>query len=434
MNTAINYADLFLAEFSDEPGALKNNIQEYPASSLSHVLLLCHLKKNNDPSFDEVAKQTGIYLQNPYWLQFQLAFLSVKEEKDLKINLSVPESSPIDNLSELKISNSGLPESDIESSVAISDNSDSINEGDRIDKEMLNSESEAIDTADGPENAADILSNDFISENIESDDTITTDEDSTDKEEEFSKEEIREELSNPENEPVSLNEGTADLNLENNASLGEQQNKENQATGFNTETNEAFTDSTPASIEPVFDEKPQADENTESEKHNFEATEEIKDEGIKDEEYNAGNPKEEDTSVSGQNAELENDTGDDEPVPFEPLHTVDYFASQGIKLNEDALANDQLGKQVKSFTAWLKSMKKLHPGQLPEQNEVIEKLIQTSSEASNQSANVLTEAMAEVLVKQGKSEKAIEMYQKLSLLNPSKSAYFAAKIERIKSI
>jgi len=42
--------------------------------------------------------------------------------------------------------------------------------------------------------------------------------------------------------------------------------------------------------------------------------------------------------------------------------------------------------------------------------------------------------MAEVLVKQGKSEKAIEMYQKLSLLNPSKSAYFAAKIERIKSI
>ncbi|HZW69505.1 MAG TPA: hypothetical protein VFF57_01470, partial [Hanamia sp.] len=257
---------------------------------------------------------------------------------------------------------------------------------------------------------------------------------STDKEEEFSKEEIREELSNPENEPVSLNEGTADLNSENNASLGEQQNEENQATGFNTETNEAFTDSTPASIEPVFDEKPQADENTESEKHNFEATEEIKDEQIKDEEYNAGNPKEEDTSVSGQNAELENDTGDDEPVPFEPLHTVDYFASQGIKLSEDALANDQLGKQVKSFTAWLKSMKKLHPGQLPEQNEVIEKLIQTSSEASNQSANVLTEAMAEVLVKQGKSEKAIEMYQKLSLLNPSKSAYFAAKIERIKSI
>jgi hypothetical protein len=93
-----------------------------------------------------------------------------------------------------------------------------------------------------------------------------------------------------------------------------------------------------------------------------------------------------------------------------------------------------LGKQVKSFTAWLKSMKKIHPGQLPEQNEVIEKIIQSSSEASNKETDVLTEAMAEVLVKQGKGEKAIEMYQKLSLINPSKSAYFAAKIESLKLI
>lgn len=121
-------------------------------------------------------------------------------------------------------------------------------------------------------------------------------------------------------------------------------------------------------------------------------------------------------------------------LSFEPLHTVDYFASLGIKINEEALANDHLGRQVKSFTAWLKSMKKLHPGQLPEQNEVIEKIIQSASEASNQNANVLTEAMAEVLVKQDKREKAIDMYEKLSLLNPSKSAYFAAKIKSLKII
>jgi tetratricopeptide (TPR) repeat protein len=125
---------------------------------------------------------------------------------------------------------------------------------------------------------------------------------------------------------------------------------------------------------------------------------------------------------------------DEETISFEPLHTVDYFASQGIKIDEEALANDHLVKQVKSFTAWLKTMKKLHPGQLPEQNEVIEKIIQSASEASNQDANVLTEAMAEVLTKQGKREKAIEMYEKLSLINPSKSAYFAAKIESLKII
>ena len=64
---------------------------------------------------------------------------------------------------------------------------------------------------------------------------------------------------------------------------------------------------------------------------------------------------------------------------------------------------------------------------------VTEKLIQNSAEESNVNTEVLTEAMAEVLLKQDKKEKAIEMYNKLSLINPSKSVYFAAKIESIKS-
>ena len=47
-------------------------------------------------------------------------------------------------------------------------------------------------------------------------------------------------------------------------------------------------------------------------------------------------------------------------------------------------------------------------------------------------ANVVTEAMAEVWLKQGNKQKAIETYNKLSLLNPSKKAYFAAQIEHLK--
>jgi len=34
--------------------------------------------------------------------------------------------------------------------------------------------------------------------------------------------------------------------------------------------------------------------------------------------------------------------------------------------------------------------------------------------------------------KQGHIDKAIEMYEKLSLINPEKSAYFAALIEKLK--
>ncbi|MCR6718777.1 MAG: hypothetical protein NVV59_00485 [Chitinophagaceae bacterium] len=45
---------------------------------------------------------------------------------------------------------------------------------------------------------------------------------------------------------------------------------------------------------------------------------------------------------------------------------------------------------------------------------------------------VVTEAMAEVWEKQGNRDKAIHIYKKLSLLDPAKSAYFAAKIEQLK--
>ena len=123
----------------------------------------------------------------------------------------------------------------------------------------------------------------------------------------------------------------------------------------------------------------------------------------------------------------------EETIVFEPLHTVDYFASQGIKINEELVSNDKFSSQMKSFTEWLKSMKKLHPGRLAEQNIVSENLIKSAAEESNFNTEVLTEAMAEVLIKQDKKEKAIEMFTKLSLINPSKSAYFAAKIESIKS-
>lgn len=123
----------------------------------------------------------------------------------------------------------------------------------------------------------------------------------------------------------------------------------------------------------------------------------------------------------------------EDSLAFEPLHTVDYFASQGIKLREEDLTDDKLGQQVKSFTAWLKSMKRLHSDKTPGQDAVIEQIIRTSAESSNTESDVLTEAMAEVLLKQNKVEKAIEMYEKLKLSNPSKSAYFAAKIESLKN-
>lgn len=120
-----------------------------------------------------------------------------------------------------------------------------------------------------------------------------------------------------------------------------------------------------------------------------------------------------------------------EEMLFEPLFATDYFASQGIKLSEEVQTGDKLGKQLKSFTEWLKSMKKVHESKPLEGNEQVDLAVQNLAEKSNQEADVLTESMAEAYLQQGKLKKARETFEKLSLLNPAKSAYFAAKIESI---
>jgi len=121
----------------------------------------------------------------------------------------------------------------------------------------------------------------------------------------------------------------------------------------------------------------------------------------------------------------------DVPISTEPYHTIDYFASQGIKI--DTQMPDALTKKVHTFTDWLKQMKRIspHPTDLGS-DPTMENYVQSIADTSNQPKAVDTETMAEVLVKQGKLDKAIEVYEKLSLLNPGKTAYFAAKINQLK--
>jgi hypothetical protein len=141
-------------------------------------------------------------------------------------------------------------------------------------------------------------------------------------------------------------------------------------------------------------------------------------------------PKNEQPATSNQ----QQANNDDLQIAFEPYHTVDYFASQGIKVKlEDN--PDKLSKQLRSFTEWLKTMKKLPdaaanvPANIPS-----EKKVEQLAETSITDSSVETEAMAEVWIKQGNPEKAIEIYRKLSLLEPSKSPYFASRISAIKII
>ncbi len=128
----------------------------------------------------------------------------------------------------------------------------------------------------------------------------------------------------------------------------------------------------------------------------------------------------------GENEEL--------PISVEALHRIDYFESQGIRLEDQPGKQDQLDIKVKKFTDWLKDMKRInpHPMDLGSQEESSALVESFAAKSLEHKEEVLTEAMAEVLIKQNRINEAIHLYEKLSFLNPAKSTYFAAKIEHLK--
>ena len=144
------------------------------------------------------------------------------------------------------------------------------------------------------------------------------------------------------------------------------------------------------------------------------------------------------TEASIENVLMQEEKQIDAPVEnnalvFEPYHTVDYFASQGIKLSQEEVPKDKFGKQLKSFTEWLKTMKRIPASEISKNvNATAESKVQHLAQDSVHDADVITEAMAEVWIKQGDKEKALKIYEQLSLLNPSKKAYFANQIENLK--
>ncbi len=123
-------------------------------------------------------------------------------------------------------------------------------------------------------------------------------------------------------------------------------------------------------------------------------------------------------------------SSDDEDLLFQPYHTVDYFAALGIKMDASQLGTTRFDVQLKSFTQWLKTMKRINyqTGQISN-----DPLVEAQASASLQAKEVLTEAMAEVLAQQGMTKQAIAVYEKLSLLHPEKSVFFAARIEKLKA-
>lgn len=155
-----------------------------------------------------------------------------------------------------------------------------------------------------------------------------------------------------------------------------------------------------------------------------------------------------------------------------PLPIGDYFSQQGIEVpndmpfinglkttvekdEKDLLSDDEKSLMVvMSFSDWLshiskkvakekeeaeaqKALKSMWQQQKlaallnDDEDEIPEQVFEMAVNSITQTEEPVNETFANIYVKQGKVDKAIDIYKKLVLIYPEKSVYFAAKIENL---
>jgi hypothetical protein len=178
-------------------------------------------------------------------------------------------------------------------------------------------------------------------------------------------------------------------------------------------------------------------------------------------------PADEEVVTLAAEAEIVTETAEPATDNFiTPVFAQDYFLHTGEKIPDELTfepaelqqhSNEQTDRDkalmvMMSFTEWLlhfkhtserekeetrdqKALKTMWQKEklaaaLEEENEEIpENVFEMAVNSISKEDGVVSETLADIYIKQGKYDQAIDMYRKLSLRNPQKNAYFAHKIE-----
>jgi len=106
------------------------------------------------------------------------------------------------------------------------------------------------------------------------------------------------------------------------------------------------------------------------------------------------------------------------------------FSEWLVHFRNTAERRDEETKDQKALrTMWQKE--KLAAALEEENDEIPENVFEMAVNSISTEDGLASETLADLYIKQGKYDKAIEMYRKLSLRNPQKNAYFARKIEEV---
>lgn len=145
---------------------------------------------------------------------------------------------------------------------------------------------------------------------------------------------------------------------------------------------------------------------------------------------------------------------------IQPVYVENYFQHQGIEVSDEIPEIVEQEEDEKSllvmmgFDEWLLFLKKKNEAKKSEEEDkamlrsmwqreklaaamgeeddnIPEAVFEMAINSIDKQDIMVSEPLAEIHVKQGRYDKAIEIYRKLSLQNPEKKTYFAAKINHL---